>query len=308
MAGAGLLALIDDIATILDDVAVMSKVAAKKTAGVVGDDLALNAQGLTGIQPERELPVVWAVAKGSLVNKAILIPAAILISTFAPWLVTPLMMIGGAFLCYEGVEKVIEKLFHKKDHSVSEQHQEQAFINDPVAFEKDKIKTAIRTDFILSAEIMVISLGAVAAASIDVRIGVLVLIGLAMTIGVYGLVAGLIKLDDFGLYLTRKASSFARKAGQAILAFVPYLMKVIGLIGTLAMFIVGGEIILHGIHPLEEWLHHQIEGLPAALKFISGLASAIIIGVISGFLAIPVFNGLHKLVQKLKKPKEKSLP
>lgn len=307
MAGVGLLALIDDIATVLDDVAVMSKMAAKKTAGVVGDDLALNAQGLTGITPEREIPVVIAVAKGSLINKIILIPSAILISAFAPWLITPLLMIGGAYLCFEGVEKVIEKLFHKADHSVTEHHAQDAFISDPQSFEKEKIKAAIRTDFILSAEIMVIALGAVAAADLGVRIGVLSAIGLGMTFGVYGLVAGLIKLDDFGLYLTRKQGGRAT-IGRAILNGVPYLMKAIGIIGTLAMFIVGGQIIMHGIHPLEEFVHHAVEDLPGIIGFIANIISAIAVGIISGLLAIPVFKALFKAIATIKQSRKKVLP
>lgn len=304
MAGVGLLALIDDIATILDDVAVMSKVAAKKTAGVVGDDLALNAKGLTGITPEREIPVVLAVAKGSLINKVILIPSAILISAFAPWLIVPLLMIGGAYLCFEGVEKVIEKLFHKADHNVSAKHAQDDFIKDPAHFEKDKIKAAVRTDFILSAEIMVIALGAVSDADMSVRIGVLLAIGLGMTVGVYGLVAALIKLDDLGLYLTRKKGALVA-LGHGILNCVPYLMKAIGIIGTVAMFIVGGEIIMHGIHPLEDFIHHAIEGLPALPKFFASIGSSILIGIISGLLAIPVFKALFKAVEKIKQKKQK---
>lgn len=309
MAGVGLLALIDDIATILDDVAVMTKMAAKKTAGVVGDDLALNAKGLTGITPDREIPVVLAVAKGSLINKAILIPTAILISAFAPSLITPLLMIGGAYLCFEGVEKVIEKFFHEADHSVSEDHTKPEFINDPAGFEKEKINGAVRTDFILSAEIMVIALGAVSEATLGVRIGVLLTIGLAMTIGVYGIVAGLIKLDDFGLYLTRKGGRRA-SLGQVILRCVPYLMKAIGIIGTVAMFIVGGEIIMHGIHPLEEWVHHTLENVNGAAGFFARMVSAIIVGIISGFLAIPIFKGVFKAVSyiKIRLPSKKKAP
>ncbi len=299
MATAGLLALIDDIATILDDVAVMSKVAAKKTAGVVGDDLALNAQGLTGIEPNREIPVVLAVAKGSLVNKAILIPAAIIISAIAPWLITPLLMIGGAFLCFEGVEKLHEKFFHKQDHSVSEEHSEAAFKKDPVAFEAEKITGAVRTDFILSAEIMIIALGAVSEATLGVRIGVLLAIGLGMTIGVYGLVAGLIKLDDFALYLTRKKGAL-KALGEKILIGVPVLMKTIGFIGTAAMFIVGGEIIMHGIHPLEEFLHHAFEDLTGIVKFLAGMIAAIVVGIISGIVSIPVFKTVFKGAEYVK--------
>jgi len=299
MAGAGLLALIDDIATILDDVAIMSKMAAKKTAGLVGDDLALNAKGLTGINPEREIPVVLAVAKGSFINKVILVPAAIITSTFAPWLITPLLMFGGAYLCFEGVEKVLEKLFHGKDHSASEKHKEAEFIKNPVNFEKDKIKGAIRTDFILSAEIIVIALGAVTEASLGVRIGVLSVIGVGITVGIYGVVAGLIKLDDLGLYLMNKGGQL-KSIGQGIVNSVPYIMKTIGIIGTLAMFIVGGEIIMHGIHPLEEFVHHLFEDLDGIVGFLAKTISAIIIGIISGLLVIPAFKLLYKTIDRIK--------
>ena len=206
MAAANLLALIDDIATVLDDVAILSKVAAKKTAGVLGDDLALNAQQVSGVRAEREIPVVWAVAKGSLVNKAILVPAALLISAFAPWLVLPLLMVGGAFLCFEGFEKLAHKLLHARGDDAAEHQALTRALADPqidlVAFERDKIKGAVRTDFILSAEIIAITLGAVAGAAFGTQVAVLAGIALVMTIGVYGIVAGIVKLDDLGLWLS----------------------------------------------------------------------------------------------------------
>jgi predicted DNA repair protein MutK len=254
MAGTSLLALIDDIASILDDVAVMTKVAAKKTAGVLGDDLALNAQQVTGINADRELPVVWAVAKGSIINKVILIPVALLISIFIPLLITPLLMLGGLFLCFEGFEKVFEKIFHKTPHVAKD---ETPLIADMEAFEKDKIKGAVRTDFILSAEIIVITLGTVAATTLTNQILVLVSIGIAMTVGVYGLVAGIVKLDDAGLWMIQK-KGFATVFGKLLVNTAPLLMKFLGLAGTIAMFMVGGGILTHGIptlHHFQQELH-----------------------------------------------------
>ncbi|MDX9886253.1 DUF808 domain-containing protein [Thauera sp.] len=290
MAGTTLLALIDDIAYILDDVATMTKVAAKKTAGVLGDDLALNAQQVTGVQASRELPVVWAVAKGSMVNKAILVPAALLISWLAPWLITPLLMLGGAFLCYEGFEKLAHKFLQPK-HAAEAQRREtlEALANpnvDLVAFEKEKIKGAVRTDFILSAEIVVITLGTVAAASLGQRVAVLVGISLLMTVGVYGLVAGIVKLDDLGLHLQRSASAFTRRIGGAILGFAPWLMKTLSVVGTAAMFMVGGGILLHG------WpaVAHAVEAFAAGF---GGFAGALIstaagagVGIVAGALVL----------------------
>ncbi|PRA69439.1 MULTISPECIES: DUF808 domain-containing protein [Pseudomonas] len=263
MAGSSLLVLIDDIATVLDDVSVMTKVAAKKTAGVLGDDLALNAQQVTGVRAEREIPVVWAVAKGSFVNKLILVPAALLISAFIPWAVTPLLMIGGAFLCFEGFEKLAHKFLHNKAEDQAEQEALIEAVADPavdlVALEKTKIKGAIRTDFILSAEIIAITLGAVADAPLPQQIIVLSGIAIVMTIGVYGLVAGIVKLDDLGLWLTQKASRAAQGLGNGILSAAPYMMKSLSVIGTAAMFLVGGGILVHGVAPL----HHAIEAFSA---------------------------------------------
>ena len=274
MAGASLLALLDDIATILDDVAVMTKVAAKKsaavaddvaamtkvatqkTAGVLGDDLALNAQQVTGVSADRELPVVWAVAKGSMVNKAILVPAALAISAFVPVLITPLLMLGGAFLCFEGVEKLAHKFLHSEAEDAAEHESHlQANANpavDLVAFEKDKIKGAVRTDFILSAEIIVISLGTVATQPFTKQLAVLVAIALIMTVGVYGLVGAIVKLDDVGLHLSRRGGARAA-LGRGILAFAPKLMKFLSIAGTAAMFLVGGGILVHGIPVLHHW-------------------------------------------------------
>ncbi len=292
MAAASLLALIDDIATVLDDVAILSKLAAKKTAGVLGDDLALNAQQVTGVRAERELPVVWAVAKGSFVNKAILVPAALLISAVAPWAVTPLLMIGGAFLCYEGFEKLAHRFLHSKDEAAADKAALEKAIADPavdlVAFEKDKIKGAVRTDFILSAEIIAITLGTVAASPFMTQVLVLVGIALAMTVGVYGFVAAIVKLDDAGLALSRSGSGAAQALGRGILAAAPWLMKGLSVAGTAAMFLVGGGILVHGIGPLHHWVEAHAPGLLGALA--NGL-----LGVVAGALVLAVVTLVGKL-------------
>lgn len=257
-----LLALLDDITTVLDDVGVLTKLAAKKTAGVLGDDLALNAQQVAGVTSNRELPVVWAVARGSLLNKAILVPLALLFSVFAPWAVTPLLMAGGAYLCYEGVEKLAHKWLHAGGDAAHEAELARMLTDpgmDPVQIERDKVKGAIRTDFVLSAEIIAITLAAVAAATLTTRIGVLVTIALVMTAGVYGLVAAIVKLDDLGLHLQQRASRVAQTAGRAILAAAPWLMRTLSVVGTLAMFLVGGGIIAHGVPAL----HHASAMLAA---------------------------------------------
>lgn len=287
----GLFALLDDIATLLEDVSVMTKVATKKTAGVLGDDLALNAQQVSGIDPDRELPVVWAVAKGSLLNKAILVPGALLVSTFAPWAVMPLMMVGGAYLCFEGVEKLAHKYLHPS-HEDAQHHAEllravQDESVDIVAFERDKIRGAVRTDFILSAEIIVITLGTIAEADFTRQLSVLVAISLLMTVGVYGLVAGIVKLDDLGLLLARDArgnglAKAKRAVGVGILRGAPYLMKFISIAGTAAMFLVGGGILVHGIpalHHLIEPYAHGGAGLMLTLLFDAavGIAAGIVV-------------------------------
>jgi uncharacterized protein len=271
MAGSSLLALIDDIATLLDDVAILSKVAAKKTAAVLGDDLALNAQQVAGIKADRELPVVWAVAKGSLVNKMILVPAALVISALIPWAIIPLLMMGGCFLCFEGFEKIA----HKYLHNPSAEHKAQlvAVANpkiDIVAFEKKKIRGAIRTDFILSAEIIVITLGVVANAGFVKQVIVLSAIAVLITAGVYGLVGGIVKIDDLGLYLYNKegASGFSKMAGKLLLRMAPVLMKVLSVVGTAAMFLVGGGILTHGIPALHDWILHWLPTLPGVLQVV----------------------------------------
>lgn len=297
MAGTSLLALIDDIASVLDDVALLTKVASKKTAGVVGDDLALNAQQVTGLAAERELPVVLAVARGSLLNKAILVPAALGISAVTPWLVTPLLMFGGAFLCFEGVEKIVHKFFHAKEEASERAALAEAVVDeriDLVAFEKEKIKGAVRTDFVLSAEIMAIALGSVAEAIFLTRVLVLTVIALAMTIGVYGLVALIVKLDDMALLLSRQPSAVAKQAGHALLRVVPVLMKGLGILGTLAMFLVGGGIFVHGLPAL----HHALSGIAEKTSFLAPVVEqlgVIIVGVVVGGLALLAVTGVKRL-------------
>jgi len=294
MAGSSLLTLIDDIATILDDVAVMSKVAAKKTAGVLGDDLALNAQQVAGVKADRELPVVFAVMMGSLKNKIILVPAALAISAFIPWAVTPLLMIGGAYLCYEGFEKLAHKYLHSKKEDV-EHHQQQidALVNesvDMVAFEKDKIRGAIRTDFILSAEIIVIALGTVAAAPFIKQVSVLSAIAIVMTLGVYGFVAAIVKLDDGGLYLLQKQGmsvwhSMLRKIGGVILNAAPVLMKGLSVVGTAAMFMVGGGILTHGIPGAHDVIH-AISHATGALVIVGGVLEFLTPAILDGLFGV----------------------
>jgi predicted DNA repair protein MutK len=317
MAGTSLLALIDDIATILDDVALMTKVAArksaavaddvaamtqlaaKKTAGVLGDDLALNAQQVTGVKADRELPVVWAVARGSMMNKAILVPTALVISAFAPWAITPLLMLGGLFLCFEGAEKLWHVFGPHKAEDVAH-HAElvEAVANesvDLVAFEKEKIKGAVRTDFILSAEIIVITLGTVASVGMGQRVAVLVGISLIMTVGVYGLVAGIVKLDDLGLHLNQQAAAWKQSIGRGILAAAPWLMKALSVVGTAAMFLVGGGILVHGIPALG----HGIEAFAATLGWMGSLASGLA-GALAGLVAGGVVLSVVSLVKRLR--------
>jgi predicted DNA repair protein MutK len=293
MAGSSLLALLDDIASVLDDVALLTKVATRKTAGVLGDDLALNAEQVSGVQANRELAVVWAVAKGSAVNKLILVPAALGISAFAPWAVTPLLMAGGLFLCYEGVEKVLHKLTHSKAEDDARHAELTAAAANPavdlVAFEKQKIKGAIRTDFVLSAEIIVITLGVVAAAPFVTQLAVLAGIGALMTVGVYGLVAGIVKLDDAGLALSRR-SGLQRALGAGIVRLAPYLMKALSIAGTAAMFLVGGGILTHSIPAV----HHWIEELAA---LVAAVASGVL-GVIAGAAALAAVSLARKLWPK----------
>lgn len=314
MAGSSLLALIDDIATLLDDVSVMTKVAVKKTAGVLGDDLALNAYQVTGINANRELPVVWKVAVGSLVNKAILVPLALVISAFAKWAVDPLLMIGGLYLCFEGVEKLLHRWLHRPEEDEAEHEQRlKAIANaevDMVAFEKDRIKGAIRTDFVLSAEIIVISLGAVADKGFMTRVGVLIAISMIMTVGVYGLVAGIVKMDDAGVYLLgRKGESpwkkFKRGLGAFLIRVSPILLKFLSIAGTVAMFLVGGHIIVNGIGPLHDAIEDIVASTQAAAGgFVGTLLSMffdLVVGLLSGAIAVAAWTLGKKLLDSNKK-------
>ncbi|MET0591329.1 MAG: DUF808 domain-containing protein [Polyangiaceae bacterium] len=301
-----LLALLDDIATVLDDVALLTKVATKKTAGVLGDDLALNAQQVAGVHADRELPVVWAVAKGSAVNKLVLVPLALGISALAPWGVLPLLMIGGAFLCYEGFEKILHRLLHSR-HEAAEQHKELIeAVADPkvdlVAFERDKVRGAIRTDFILSAEIVVIALGTVSGASFGMRLGVLVAISVVMTVGVYGLVAGIVKLDDAGAHLAAQSRAPARALGRGILAAAPLLMKFLSVAGTVAMFLVGGSILAHGIPPLHHLVEELTTGMKGVLVSLVSMGADALTGVVAGAIVVAVV-GLAKRVFR-RRPRE----
>ncbi len=304
MAGASLLTLLDDIAAVLDDVAAMTKVAAKKTAGVLGDDLALNAQQVAGVRADRELPVVWAVAKGSFVNKLILVPAALAISAFASWAITPLLMIGGAYLCFEGFEKIAHKYLHSPHEDEAHRESLVQALNNPqvdmVAFEKEKIKGAIRTDFILSAEIIVISLGTVAAATFAKQAAVVSGIALIMTVGVYGLVAAIVKMDDAGLHLTQQKGAATQAFGRGLLAFAPKLMKFLSIAGTAAMFLVGGGILTHGISVI----HHAIEGLAKSAGNMGWLVSSLadgLVGVVAGALVL----GVVMVAKRVLKPGNK---
>jgi predicted DNA repair protein MutK len=307
----GLLALLDDISTILDDVALLTKAATRKTAGVLGDDLALNAQQVAGVRADRELPVVWAVAKGSAVNQAILVPVALAISAFVPWAITPLLMVGGAWLCYEGFEKLAHRFLR-----VSAGHDDRAALRqaltdpsaDLVALEKERIKGAIRTDFVLSAEIIVIALGIVAEAPFPTRVAVMVGIAVLMTIGVYGIVAAIVKLDDAGRWLCRREGEgawvrFQRRVGSAILTVAPWLMKALTVAGTAAMFLVGGGILAHGIPPLLEAIEALADlagdtpAAGAALRVVVPWLAQMIVGVIAG----GILFGAMALAQRLRR-------
>jgi predicted DNA repair protein MutK len=310
MPASSLLTLLDDIATLLDDVSMMTKVAAKKTAGVLGDDLALNAEQVTGVRAQRELPVVWAVFKGSAVNKLVMVPIALLLSAFLPWLITPLLMLGGAFLCYEGFEKVAHRLLHSREEDQASHRQRvEALLDrkaDMVEFEKKRIRGAIRTDAILSAEIIVIALGTVQESELAVRVGVLALVATLVTVGVYGLVAGIVKLDDLGIYLIEKSGggwfgSMRERLGRLILRLAPKMMKLLSVLGTAAMFLVGGGILVHGLPPLAALLHdvESITAGPPAVADIFPAIAAVFFNGIVGIVAGGLLVGLHMLGAKL---------
>lgn len=298
MAGSSLLTLLDDIATLLDDISMMGKLAAKKTAGVLGDDLSLNAQQVSGVRANRELPVVWQVAKGSAINKVILVPLALIISAFAPWAITPLLMIGGAFLCYEGVEKVVHSLHarkHKETPEARQQRLDDIAAQDPLIYEKDKVKGAIRTDFILSAEIVAITLGIVASAPLLNQVLVLSGIAIVVTVGVYGLVGIIVKLDDLGFWLVEKGSMVARGIGKGLLILAPWLMKFLSVVGTLAMFLVGGGILVHGIPALHHAIENWAQQLGGIVHLLGPTVANLIIGFIIGAIVLAVVNGVNRL-------------
>ncbi len=321
MAGTSLLALLDDIATVLDDVALMTKVAAKKTAGVLGDDLALNAEQVSGVRAERELPVVWAVAKGSMKNKLILVPAALLISAVAPWAITPLLMVGGAYLCFEGFEKLAHKFLHGKTDVEAERAATVQAISDPavdlVALEQEKIQGAIRTDFILSAEIVVIALGTVQDAAFAAQVAVVAGIAVIMTVGVYGLVAGIVKLDDAGLHLVKDDAAhawagFKRALGRGLLHVAPYLMKTLSVVGTAAMFMVGGGILLHGLPYASEVLHHaeavvhNVPGIGGVLAALTPTLLSMLAGIVAGGVVLVGVNKATAVFGKRNKQPDSS--
>ena len=298
MAGSSLLTLLDDIATLLDDISMMGKVAAKKTAGVLGDDLSLNAQQVSGVRANRELPVVWGVAKGSFLNKLVLVPLALIISAFAPWAITPLLMVGGAFLCYEGVEKVVHSIQARKHKETPEQRRQrldEIAKQDPKVYERDKVKGAIRTDFILSAEIVAITLGIVADAPLLNQVLVLAGIAILVTIGVYGLVGVIVKLDDLGYWLADKSSRLAQGIGKGLLVLAPWLMKCLSILGTLAMFLVGGGIVVHGLapvhHAIERWAEQGGHFAGAVLPTLMNL----VLGFIIGAVVLALVSGINRL-------------
>lgn len=297
MAGSSLLALLDDIAAVLDDISVMTKVAAKKTSAVLGDDLALNAQQVTGVRAEREIPVVWAVAKGSFINKLILVPLALLISAFIPWAITPLLMIGGAYLCFEGAEKLMHKYLHSSEEQEKKSEHETVMSPDElVAFEKRKIKGAVRTDFVLSAEIIAITLGIVSSTTLMNQVVILSIIAIVMTIGVYGLVAGIVKIDDLGFYLQKKNAKLLSKLGNGLIHATPYLMKTLSVVGTAAMFLVGGGILTHGIPFIHLWIEELslaatlTPAIGTTMQFIIPPLVNLVFGLIAGVLLVSLYT------------------
>ncbi|MBD8615021.1 DUF808 domain-containing protein [Pseudomonas putida] len=307
MAGASLLTLLDDVTTLLDDVALLTKTTTQKTAGVLGDDLALNAQQVSGVRADRELPVVWAVAKGSLKNKAILVPGAMLISSFIPWAITPILMVGGAYLCLEGFEKVAHKyISHDSDVDEARASVKAAAGKTPAEIEKMKIKGAIKTDFVLSIEILSIALGTVQGASLLNQFLVLSLVALLVTVGVYGLVAAIVRLDDVGMYLEKKRSAVAQAVGRKIILSAPILMKVLTFVGTLAMFLVGGGILIHSIPMLGQamqGIEHATHAIPLAgkaLGYVVPLVVEAVVGLVAGGLVLALVSFATNLFARIR--------
>lgn len=293
MAGTSLLTLLDDIATLLDDISVMGKVAVKKTAGVLGDDLSLNAQQVSGVKANRELPVVWGVAKGSFLNKLILVPLALVISAFAPWAITPLLMVGGAYLCYEGFEKVLHSLHKDKSANTPEAREERIkklSQQNAAEFEKKKVKGAIRTDFILSAEIVAITLGIVSEAPLMNQVLILAGVAILVTVGVYGIVAGIVKIDDLGMWLQEKSSAVAKAIGGALLTMAPWMMKILTVVGTIAMFLVGGGIIAHGVPAIHHFIEHYTADFAGILASVLSNLAHLVLGLIVGSIVLLVVN------------------
>ncbi|WP_122531361.1 DUF808 domain-containing protein [Pseudomonas viridiflava] len=307
MAGASLLTLLDDVTTLLDDVALLTKTTTQKTAGVLGDDLALNAQQVSGVRADRELPVVWAVAKGSLKNKAILVPGAMLISSFIPWAITPILLVGGAYLCLEGFEKVAHKyISHDSDVDEARASAKAAAGKTPAEIEKMKIKGAIKTDFVLSIEILSIALGTVQGASLLNQFLVLSLVALLVTVGVYGLVAAIVRLDDVGMYLEKKRSTVAQAVGRKIILSAPILMKVLTFVGTLAMFLVGGGILIHSIPVLGQamqGIEHATHAIPVAgkaLGYVVPLVVEAVVGLVAGGLVLALVSFATNLFARIR--------
>lgn len=299
MAMTGLLALLDDITVLLDDIAVFSKVAAKKTAGVLGDDLALNAEQVSGVKADRELPVVWAVAKGSFLNKLILVPLALAISAFIPWLIQPLLMAGGLYLCFEGVEKVLHSFQKDKGdkHALTKIVKEAKSDTEMLALEKNKIRGAIRTDFVLSAEIIVIALGTVAGLDLLTQAIVVSLIAFIVTVGVYLLVGMIVRLDDIGLHLHQSSKKSIQTIGFGILKSAPMLIRLLSIVGTIAMFLVGGGIFVHGLPALHHAAELAISGEIANYPILSSLINtgiSLLVGLLLGGIAVGIASFLPK--------------